>query len=121
MKNILSITRRELYGYFATPVAYVFLVIFLLLSGLFTFYLGSFYERGQADLSAFFDWHPWLYLFLVPAIAMRLWAEERKKWYYRTSYDFTYYINAGSFRKIPCGLDFYSYSFISNISHMDYG
>ena len=53
MKNILSITRRELYGYFATPVAYVFLVIFLLLSGLFTFYLGSFYERGQADLSAF--------------------------------------------------------------------
>ena len=78
MKNILSITRRELYGYFATPVAYVFLVIFLILSGLFTFYLGSFYERGQADLSAFFDWHPWLYLFLVPAIAMRLWAEERK-------------------------------------------
>ena len=78
MHNILSITRRELYGYFATPVAYVFLVIFLLLAGLFTFYMGSFYERGQADLSAFFDWHPWLYLFLIPAIAMRLWAEERK-------------------------------------------
>ena len=78
MKNILSITRGELYCYFATPLAYVFLVIFLILSGLFTFYLGSFYERGQADLSAFFDWHPWLYLFLVPAIAMRLWAEERK-------------------------------------------
>ena len=78
MKNIIAITKRELYGYFATPVAYVFLVIFLLLAGLFTFYLGSFYERGQADLSAFFDWHPWLYLFLIPAIAMRLWAEERK-------------------------------------------
>lgn len=78
MKNIIVITKRELYGYFATPVAYVFLVIFLLLAGLFTFYLGSFYERGQADLSAFFDWHPWLYLFLIPAIAMRLWAEERK-------------------------------------------
>ncbi len=78
MKTILNITKRELNGYFATPVAYVFIVIFLLMAGLFTFYMGAFYERGQADLSSFFDWHPWLYLFLIPAISMRLWAEERR-------------------------------------------
>jgi ABC-2 type transport system permease protein len=70
--------RRELASYFATPVAYVFIVIFLVLAGAFTFYLGSFYERGQADLSWFFFFHPWLYLLLVPAISMRLWSEERK-------------------------------------------
>ena len=78
MKNIGIIFRRELASYFATPVAYVFIVIFLALMGAFTFYLGGFYERGQADLAPFFNFHPWLYLFLVPAIAMRLWAEERK-------------------------------------------
>jgi len=72
------IFRRELSAYFATPVAYVFIVIFLVLASAFTFYLGNFYERGQADLSPFFTFHPWLYLFLVPAISMRLWAEERK-------------------------------------------
>ena len=78
MAVIRSIARRELRSYFATPLAYVFIVIFLALAGLFTFYLGGFYERGQADLAPFFNFHPWLYLFLVPAIAMRLWAEERK-------------------------------------------
>ena len=72
------IARRELAAYFATPLAYVFIVIFLMLTGVFTFYLGGFFERGQADLAPFFNFHPWLYLFLVPAIAMRLWAEERK-------------------------------------------
>ena len=72
------ICRRELTSYFSTPLAYVFLVIFLILSGVFTFYLGGFYERNQADLRPFFDYHPWLYLFLIPAVAMRLWAEERK-------------------------------------------
>ncbi len=65
-------------SYFATPVAYVFIVIFLILSGAFTFYLGNFYERGQADLQSFFQYHTILYLFLVPAVSMRLWAEERK-------------------------------------------
>jgi ABC-2 type transport system permease protein len=70
--------KRELAAYFATPVAYVFMVIFLLLCGFLTFYLGDFYENGQADLQSFFTWHPWLYLFLIPAISMRLWAEERK-------------------------------------------
>ena len=78
MSMIAIITRRELGAYFATPLAYVFVLIFLMLSGAFTFYIGGFYERGQADLSAFFNFHPWLYLFLVPAISMRLWAEERK-------------------------------------------
>lgn len=78
MNAVKALFRRELASYFATPVAYVFIVIFLVLMGTFTFYLGGFYERGQADLRAFFNFHPWLYLFLVPAIAMRLWAEERK-------------------------------------------
>lgn len=78
MNIVKALFRRELQSYFATPVAYVFIVIFLVLMGTFTFYLGGFYERGQADLRAFFNFHPWLYLFLVPAIAMRLWAEERK-------------------------------------------
>ena len=75
---ILNIVRRELAGYFATPVAWVFIVIFLVMAGVFTFYIGSFYERGMADLTPFFQFHAWLYLFLVPAISMRLWAEERR-------------------------------------------
>lgn len=78
MNIIKAIFRRELQSYFATPLAYVFIVIFLVLMGTFTFSLGGFYERGQADLQSFFGFHAWLYLFLVPAIAMRLWAEERK-------------------------------------------
>ncbi len=78
MSQLPIIFKRELASYFATPLAYIFLVIFLVLSGVFTFYLGGFFERGQADLGSFFVFHPWLYLFLVPAIAMRLWAEERK-------------------------------------------
>ena len=77
-KNIKAIFKRELYSYFHTPVAYVFIIIFLFLTGIFSFYLGAFYERGQADLEPFFRFHPWLYLFLIPAIAMRLWSEEMK-------------------------------------------
>ncbi len=77
MRAVAAIFRRELTGYFVTPVAYVFLVIFLALMGALTFYFGGFYERGQADLGPFFGLHPWLYAFLVPALAMRLWAEER--------------------------------------------
>ena len=69
---------RELRGYLVTPVAWLFSVIFLLAAGAFTFYLGAFFERGQADLDPFFRFHPWLYLVLVPALAMRLWAEERR-------------------------------------------
>ena len=78
MNGIRVIARRELGSYFATPLAYVFILIFLVLAGVFTFYLGNFYERDQADLGPFFNFHPWLYLFLVPAISMRLWSEERK-------------------------------------------
>lgn len=78
MNLINAVFRRELRSYFATPVAYVFIVIFLILSSAFTFYMGGFYERGQADLLPFFTFLPWLYLFLVPAVSMRLWAEERK-------------------------------------------
>jgi gliding motility-associated transport system permease protein len=69
---------RELHGYLITPVAWLFSVIFLLAAGAMTFYLGAFFERGQADLDPFFRFHPWLYLVLVPALAMRLWAEERR-------------------------------------------
>jgi ABC-2 type transport system permease protein len=78
MRAISIIFRRELAAYFATPLAYVFIVVFLVLAGSLTFFLGSFFDRGQADLQPFFTFHPWLYLFLIPAIAMRLWAEERK-------------------------------------------
>jgi ABC-2 type transport system permease protein len=76
--NVKTIAKRELNGYFASPVAYVFIVIFLLLAGFFTFMAGGFFERGQASLDSFFTWHVWLYLFLVPAVGMRLWAEERR-------------------------------------------
>ena len=78
MKSTTTILKRELRGYFTTPVAYIFIVIFLLLTGILTFYMGGFFEREQADLAPFFFFHPWLYLILVPAISMRLWAEERK-------------------------------------------
>jgi ABC-2 type transport system permease protein len=75
---VATIARRELASYFASPVAYVFLVIFLLLTGFFTFTAGAFFERGEASLTSFFLWHPWLYLVLVPAVGMRLWSEERR-------------------------------------------
>ncbi len=78
MSNLHVVLKRELASYFATPVAYVFIVIYLIMAAAFTFYLGGFFEREIADLEPFFRFHPWLYLFLVPAIGMRLWAEERK-------------------------------------------
>ena len=78
MRNIAIIAKRELKGYFVTPVAYIFIVIFLALTGAFAFYIGRFFTREQADLVSFFTYHPWLYLMLIPAISMRLWAEERK-------------------------------------------
>lgn len=78
MNALCTVYKRELAAYFATPLAYVFIVIFLALAGAFTFFLGNFFERGQADLSPFFLFHPWLYLLLVPAISMRMWSEERK-------------------------------------------
>ena len=78
-RNVWTITKRELAAYFTSPLAYVFIVIFLLLCGFFTFFVGGFFERQEASLvRPFFDWHPWFYLFLVPAVGMRLWAEERR-------------------------------------------
>lgn len=78
MRNIAVIAKREITSYFATPLAYIFIVIFLALTGAFAFYVGGFFIREQADLEPFFVYHPWLYLMLIPAVAMRLWAEERK-------------------------------------------
>jgi ABC-2 type transport system permease protein len=78
MARMWAIFKRELGGYFVTPLAYVFIVIFLLLAGVFTWSIGDFFKAGSADLRAFFNFHPWLYLFLIPAVSMRLWAEERK-------------------------------------------
>lgn len=78
MSNLGILFKRELLSYFATPLAYIFVVIFLITNGIFTFDLGGFFLRGQADLMPFFSFHPWLYLFMVPAIAMTLWADERK-------------------------------------------
>ncbi|MDE0704997.1 MAG: heme exporter protein CcmB [Rhodospirillaceae bacterium] len=77
-RTVAVIFRREFAGYFASPVAYVFLIVFLALAGALTFFIGNFFQRNQADLDSFFVFHPWVYLFLMPAIAMRLWAEERK-------------------------------------------
>jgi ABC-2 type transport system permease protein len=78
VRELLAIFKREFAAYFATPLAYVFIVIFLFAMGAFTFYIGHFFENDSADLQVFFGFHPWLYLFLVPAISMRLWAEERR-------------------------------------------
>ena len=78
MNAMMTVMRRELGAYFATPVAYVFILIFLMMAGAFTFYLGNFYSRGQADLLPFFNFHPWLYLFFMPAVAMGLWSQERQ-------------------------------------------
>lgn len=78
MSPVAVLFKRELGSYFATPVAYVFIVIFLLLAGFFTFTFGAFFDRGEASLGAFFMWMPWLFLFLVPAVGMRLWSEERR-------------------------------------------
>ncbi|HIG28036.1 MAG TPA: ABC transporter permease [Verrucomicrobiales bacterium] len=76
--NIATVAKRELTGYFSSPVAYVVIIIFLLLTGFFTFMVGRFFDTGEASLAPFFIWHPWLYLFLVPAVGMRLWSEERR-------------------------------------------
>jgi len=78
VNQVYNIFKRELFSYFATPLAFVFIVVFLFATGIFTFYIGDFFRAGRADLQTFFVFHPWLYLFLIPAISMRLWAEERK-------------------------------------------
>ncbi|MDD5350790.1 MAG: ABC transporter permease, partial [Chthoniobacteraceae bacterium] len=77
-RHILTIAKREIAGFFASPIAYIFIVIFLLLAGFFTFMVSGWFSMGQASLGGFFMWHPWLYLFLVPAVGMRMWSEERR-------------------------------------------
>lgn len=77
--QVWSLFKKEFFGYFITPIAYIFAILFLILSGIFTFYLGSFFERGQADLVPFFNFHPWLYLFFIPALTMSMWAGERQQ------------------------------------------
>ena len=78
VKNVFTLTKRETLAYVNSPAAYVFTVIFLVLVGFFTFNFGNFFQTNEADLSPFFQWHPWLYLFLVPAVGMHLWADERR-------------------------------------------
>lgn len=78
MHNIRTVFSREFASFFATPLALVFTIIFLVFTGLFTFFVRGFYQTGQADLQPFFADHPWLYLFLMPALSMGLWSEERK-------------------------------------------
>lgn len=78
IRNISIITKREISTYINSPAAYVFVIIFLMLSGFFTFMISAFFEGGEANLGAFFQWHPWLFLFLVPAIGMHLWSDERR-------------------------------------------
>ncbi len=78
VSNISAVTKKELYSYFVSPVAYVFMIIFLILTGFFTFMLGGFFQRNEANLASFFLWHPWLYMFLVPSVGMRVWSEERR-------------------------------------------
>lgn len=78
MKQMYILAKREFCSYFTTPVAWIFLMIFVSLSGILTFYAGNFFGRGQADLQSFFMFQPWLYVFLIPALSMRMWAEERR-------------------------------------------
>jgi ABC-2 type transport system permease protein len=78
MSAVCAVFKREFAAYFATPIAFVFLAVYLLAMGVFTFTVGHFFEAGVADLTIFFSYHPWLYLFLIPALAMRLWAEEKR-------------------------------------------
>ena len=106
MRNVLTIFRREFVSYFTTPLAYVFIIIFLVMAGMLTFFVGNFFGRGQADLQPFFAFHPWLYLVLIPALSMRLWAEERRSRNDRAVSDIANPHDRGGARKIPCRLVF---------------
>lgn len=78
VSSMLAVYRRELLSYLTTPTAYVFVAVFLFAIGLFTFQVGGFFEARRADLTAFFTFHPWIFMVFLPAIAMRLWAEESR-------------------------------------------
>ena len=120
MRNTWIICRRELSAYFTSPVAYVFIVIFLALAGGLTFFFGNWLERGQADLQVFFLYHPYLYLFLIPAVGMRLWAEERK------SGTMEFLMNPANLdrpsgrRQVCCGVDFYRHRVAADVPDLDH-
>lgn len=122
--------KRELRNYFYTPIAYVFIVVFLLLSGMATFYIGNFFGRGQADLVPFFNFHPWLYMIFIPAISMRLWAEERKSGTIELLFTlpittwqaiFAKYLSALIFTAIALSLTFPLWIAVNYLGHPDNG
>jgi len=78
VKSLIAVYRREILSYLTTPLAYVFVAVFLIAVGTFTFQVGEFFEQGRADLAAFFAFHPWLFIVFMPAIAMRLWSDEAR-------------------------------------------
>ena len=121
MNKVLVVFRRELRSYFATPLAYVFIVIFLVLAAVFTFQVGGFFERDQADLQPFFRWHPWLYLVLIPAISMRLWAEERNSGSIELLMTLADHPVAGGGRQIPRRLVLRGHCPAADVSGLDHG
>lgn len=115
MKKIWNIAKRELAGYFNSPVAYVFIVIFLLLMGFFTFMMGGFFRYNEASLASFLVWHPWLYMLLVPAIGMRLWAEERKQGTVELLFTMPITINQAVIGKFLAGWGFLGFALLLTI------
>ena len=121
MRNVLTIFRREFVSYFTTPLAYVFIVIFLVMAGMLTFFVGNFFDRGQADLQPFFAFHPWLYLVLIPALSMRLWAEERKSGTIELFLTLPIRMTEAVARKIPRRLVFCRDRAGADLSVLDHG
>ena len=120
MRNTWTIFRRELASYFATPLAYVFIVIFLVMAGMLTFFLGNFFDRGQADLQPFFSFHPWLYLVLIPALvdaALGRGAQDRHD---RAVPDPADPDDRGGGRKVPRGLGFCRHRAGPDLSVLDH-
>ena len=120
-RNTWIIAKREFVAYFSTPLATVFLIIFIALTGAFGFYVGGFFDRGQADLNPFFQYHPWLYLLLVPAVAMRLWAEERKSGTIELLDDFADLALGGDPGKILRGLGIHRRGAAADLADVDHG
>jgi hypothetical protein len=114
MNTLITITRREFASYFSTPLAFVFIIVFLLANGLATFYLGAYFAVGQADLTSFFMFHPWLYLFFLPAISMRLWAEERRNGSIELLLTFICHCH----RQISRGAGFFYFGFNADVSSL---
>ena len=120
MANVWIIYKRELSAYFGTPIAYVFLAIFVFLSGIFAFYVGNFFEREQADLQAFFQFHPWLYLFLIPALSMRLWAEERRAGTIELLFTLPGHHDRGRAREVSRGVEVHRDRTVAHVPVLDH-